>query len=77
MARLRELPAGQRVVTRSGFVGTVVGYGHLGNISVVMVDLDLLQGQARNPVVVFPENLTPTAPGPPQPQPAGQREGGD
>lgn len=73
MARLRDLPAGQRVVTRSGFPGTVVGHGHIGSISVVLVDLDLLRGQPRNPVVVFPENLTPAAPGPP-PQPAGPRQ---
>lgn len=62
LARLRELPAGQRVVTRSGFAGTVVGVARLGGISLVLVDLDLLTGQPRNPVVVFPENLTPASP---------------
>jgi len=76
LARLRDLPAGQRVVTRSGFTGTVVGYDHVGNISVVLVALDLLQGQPRNPVAVFPENLMPAPPGPPT-GPNRQREAGD
>lgn len=59
MARLRELVPGCRVVTRSGFDGTVVGIVRLVDISVVLVNLDLLSGEERNPVVVFPENLTP------------------
>jgi hypothetical protein len=59
MARLRELAAGCRVVTRSGFNGTVVGTTRLVDVNVVLVNLDLLSGEERNPVVVFPENLTP------------------
>jgi hypothetical protein len=59
MARLRELVPGSRVVTRSGFNGTVVGTTRLVDVNVVLVDLDLLTGEERNPVVVFPENLTP------------------
>lgn len=58
MARLRELGPGCRVVTRSGFNGTVVGVARLVDVNVVLVDLDLLSGEERNPVVVFPENLT-------------------
>jgi hypothetical protein len=57
MARLRELAIGCRVITRSGFNGTVVGTARLVDVSVVLVDLDLLTGEERNPVVVFPENL--------------------
>jgi hypothetical protein len=59
MARLRELVPGCRVVTRSGFDGTVVGIVKLVDVNVVLVNLDLLTGEERNPVVVFPENLTP------------------
>lgn len=59
MARLRELVPGCRVVTRSGFPGTVVGVARLVDVNLVLVDLDLLHGKERNPVVVFPENLTP------------------
>ena len=59
MARLRELAPGCRVVTRSGFNGTVVGVARLVDVNVVLVNLDLLSGEERNPVVVFPENLTP------------------
>ncbi|HWI60231.1 MAG TPA: hypothetical protein VNT75_00190 [Symbiobacteriaceae bacterium] len=59
MARLRELVPGCRVVTRSGFNGTVVGTARLVDVNVVLVNLDLLSGEERNPVVVFPENLTP------------------
>lgn len=59
MARLRELLPGCRVITRSGFNGTVVGIARLVDVSVVLVNLDLLSGKERNPVVVFPENLTP------------------
>lgn len=59
MARLRELSPGCRVVTRSGFSGTVVGTARLVDVNVVLVNLDLLTGEERNPVVVFPENLTP------------------
>ena len=59
MARLRELGAGCRVTTRSGFNGTVVGTARLADVNVVLVNLDLLTGEERNPVVVFPENLTP------------------
>lgn len=59
MARLRELVPGCRVVTRSGFDGTVVGVVKLVDVNVVLVNLDLLSGEERNPVVVFPENLTP------------------
>jgi|GEM_PF-2185707 len=61
MARLRELVPGCRVVTRSGFSGTVVGTARLVDVNVVLVDLDLLSGEERNPVVVFPENLTPVS----------------
>lgn len=57
MARLRELSPGCRVETRSGFLGTVVGTAKLLDVNVVLVDLDLLTGEERNPVVVFPENL--------------------
>ncbi|MFZ5825619.1 MAG: hypothetical protein ACOY94_15075 [Bacillota bacterium] len=57
MARLRELVPGCRVVTRSGFDGTVVGVVRLVDVNVVLVNLDLLSGEERNPVVVFPENL--------------------
>lgn len=65
MARLRELVHGCRVITRSGFNGTVVGTARLVDVSVVLVDLDLLTGEERNPVIVFPENLTPVSmPGP-------------
>lgn len=59
MARLRELVPGCRVVTRSGFDGTVVGVVRLVDVNVVLVNLDLLSGEERNPVVVFPENLIP------------------
>lgn len=59
MARLRELVPGCRVVTRSGFNGTVVAITKLVDVHVVLVNLDLLTGEERNPVVVFPENLTP------------------
>ena len=59
MARLRELVTGCRVVTRTGFNGTVVGTARLADVNVVLVNLDLLTGEERNPVVVFPENLTP------------------
>ena len=59
MARLREMVPGCRVVTRSGFNGTVVGTARLVDVNVVLVNLDLLTGEERNPVVVFPENLTP------------------
>jgi hypothetical protein len=59
MARLRELAPGCRVVTRSGFNGTVVSTARLVDVNVVLVNLDLLSGEERNPVVVFPENLTP------------------
>ncbi|MFZ5815383.1 MAG: hypothetical protein ACOY93_08775 [Bacillota bacterium] len=59
MARLRELVPGCRVVTRSGFDGTVVGVVKLVDVNVVLVNLDLLSGEERNPVVVFPENLIP------------------
>lgn len=58
MARMRELAPGCRVETRSGFLGTVVGTARLTDVNVVLVDLDLLTGEERNPVVVFPENLT-------------------
>lgn len=58
MARLRELAPGCRVITRSGFNGTVVGTTKLVDVNVVLVNLDLLSGEERNPVVVFPENLT-------------------
>lgn len=61
MARLRELAQGCRVITRSGFNGTVVGTARLVDVSVVLVDLDLLTGEERNPVIVFPENLTPVS----------------
>lgn len=57
MARLRELSPGCRVETRSGFLGTVVGTAKLLDVNVVLVNLDLLTGEERNPVVVFPENL--------------------
>lgn len=57
MARLRELSPGCRVETRSGFLGTVVGTAKLLDVNVVLVNLDLLSGEERNPVVVFPENL--------------------
>lgn len=59
MARLRDLATGCRVVTRSGFNGTVVGTARFVDVNVVLVNLDLLAGEERNPVVVFPENLTP------------------
>lgn len=62
MARLRELVPGCRVITRSGFNGTVVGAAKLVDVNVVLVNLDLLTGEERNPVVVFPENLTPLQP---------------
>lgn len=62
MAKLRELVPGCRVVTRSGFDGTVVGVAKLVDVNVVLVNLDLLSGKERNPVVVFPENLTPLQP---------------
>ncbi|MDF2630426.1 MAG: hypothetical protein K0R39_4257 [Symbiobacteriaceae bacterium] len=62
MARLRELVSGCRVITRSGFNGTVVGTARLVDVNVVLVNLDLLTGEERNPVVVFPENLTPLQP---------------
>jgi hypothetical protein len=65
MARLRELVPGCRVITRSGFNGTVVGTARLGDICVVLVNLDLLGGGERNPVIVFPENLTPVPAPPP------------
>jgi hypothetical protein len=58
MARLRELAPGCRVITRSGFSGTVVGTARLADVNVVLVNLDLLTGEERNPVVVFPEHLT-------------------
>lgn len=58
MARLRELVPGSRVITRSGFCGTVVQSARLADVNVILVDLDLLTGEERNPVVVFPENLT-------------------
>lgn len=58
MARLRDLAPGCRVITRSGFYGTVVGTARMVDVNVVLVDLDLLTGEERNPVVVFPENLT-------------------
>lgn len=58
MARLRELVPGCRVITRSGFEGTVVNAARLADVNVVLVNLDLLTGEERNPVVVFPENLT-------------------
>ncbi len=57
MARLRDLTPGCRVVTRSGFFGTVARITRLADVSVVLVNLDLLTGRERNPVVVFPENL--------------------
>jgi hypothetical protein len=49
------------VITRSGFNGTVVGTARLVDVNVVLVDLDLLTGEERNPVIVFPENLTPVS----------------
>jgi len=59
MARLRDLVPGCRVITRSGFHGTVEGVSRCADVNVVLVNLDLLTGEERNPVVVFPENLTP------------------
>jgi len=59
MARVRDLAPGCRVVTRSGFNGTVVSTARFVDVNVVLVNLDLLTGEERNPVVVFPENLTP------------------
>jgi hypothetical protein len=59
MARLRDLEPGRRVITRSGFAGTVVVTSRMQDIWVVMVDLDALQGLDRNPVVCFPEFLIP------------------
>ncbi len=61
MAKLRDLNPGCRVQTRSGFLGTVAGFARLMDVNVVLVNLDLLVGEERNPVVVFPENLTPLA----------------
>lgn len=61
MARLRDLAPGCRVQTRSGFLGTVAGVARFVDVNVVLVNLDLLEGEERNPVVVFPENLTPLA----------------
>jgi hypothetical protein len=58
LARLRELVPGCRVITRSGFEGTVVNAARLADVNVVLVNLDLLTGEERNPVVVFPENLS-------------------
>lgn len=59
MAKLRDLAPGCRVQTRSGFMGTVAGFARLMDVNVVLVNLDLLVGEERNPVVVFPENLSP------------------
>lgn len=70
MARLRDLAPGCRVVTRSGFNGTVVGTARFVDVHVVLVNLDLLTGEERNPVVVFPENLTPLQQPLPAPAPA-------
>lgn len=58
MGKQDDLLPGCRVVTRSGFVGTVVGLERLLDICLVLVALDLLDGEERNPVMVFPENLT-------------------
>jgi len=71
MARLRELVPGCRVVTRSGFDGTVVSIVKLVDVNVVLVNLDLLSGEERNPVVVFPENLFPVQQEQPVPTVAG------
>lgn len=59
MAKLRELYPGCRVTTRSGFMGTVVETSRTHDFNIVLVNLDLLSADDRNPVVVFPENLTP------------------
>lgn len=58
MARLRDLEPGRRVITRSGFGGTVVASERMQDLWVILVNLDMLIGQERNPVVCFPENLT-------------------
>lgn len=58
MARLRDLEPGRRVITRSGFGGTVVATERMQDLWVILVNLDMLTGQERNPVVCFPENLT-------------------